>query len=904
MQHPLAMAELVAAVPIILAFCKWIGPGRAAPYAILGAFLLLPRYDPDEKVFGIFLFDKLTVAGASLALGVLCFDRRSLAKLRFRWVDAPILLYIAAPLAGLAFGKTGEVRGSLDQSWTTFAEWGVPYFLARIYYGDRDGPRRLSIVVVAAAVLYIPLCFYEMALGKDWFLRSLLFGFESYAQYRLGGWRPAVMLTGGLELVAWMSLATILATWLWASRERWKTRYLPAWLPPVALLLTTIACRGVYGYLTLLLGFSAIGLILLTRSRWILAPLLLVPPIYIGLRVAGIWDDRILIDLAKLFGDREAGSVGLRLAMENEFLKETADHGLLFGLGGRYAQSWADGWWLMILKRGGLLALIAHYATFLLPPVLFLFRRSSRPVIASAAAGLALFLILQMIDSLHNTPLIAVATLFGGSLTGMFLGESGLARSQVENRRRPASSVEDGHATYRLGDIINAKQAERSTGPTKPVERPAGPTKPAERPTTSEGVVCFLLSVACLLYVFGHARVDGQEAAKFVGGLGSALLFAAVGAIVAGSPRRSLARVAAFGLFFGALGITFNLGLHASSRPFWSADILQGMAISGVIVAGWRRLTGGGSWAYALLAALAATWWVFEPFVRPFPGSQYLFEAGSGSLSLFPVLPWLTLSALGAWLMKTSMAGRVGAALVLGSLAAMGWSLGAVKFPLNPIYAMAGGSLASAVFVLANQALRWSWVRIASEWLGRRWMIFFYVHLSIVPVLVRFGLVQPLIGWTVLACVSIAATWLISAVMSRLRRPFHWPATWVILLVATLAVGFWPGLPGGLTVVLAGGIGLLFAARDEDLATLILGPQMDDPPKFEGAAWLGYATKITLVAGGLVAPELISKLPGPFGLAPRPAVRASTTVDEASGSVSPIPETASPAPHSGGTPIP
>jgi hypothetical protein len=749
--------------------------------------------------------------------------------------------------------------------------------MGRLYFSDREGPRRLSIAVVASATLYIPFCVYEMVMGKDWFLRSFLFRIPTGGDYRLGGWRPLVMLTNGLELVSWMSLSTVMATWLWACRERWQRPYLPAWLPPIALLLTTIACRGIYGYVILTLGLSAIGLILLTRSRWVLVPFLLVPVLYVGLRSTGLWDARILVSMAGLLGDREVSSVGLRLTMEDQFIKESLGHDLIFGLGGRYADSWADGWWLILLKRGGLLALASHYATFLLPAVLFLFRRSTRSVVASAAAGLALFLILHMIDSLHNTPLIAVSTLLGGSLTGFYLGEAGWSRTSGRSRTQSRSrsearvvSAEPGHATYRVGDLES---------------------KPVKRPVESLGSVFFVLATACVLYVFGHARVEGQEPAKFVGGMGSALLFASVGAVVAGSARRSLWRVIAFGLAFGALGITFNLALHPTTRPVWSADILQGMALAGVVVAAWRRITGGGPWADALLVAVSSSWWVFEPFARAWPGSQYLFAKGSpDGLSLFPVLPWLTLSALGAWLFEVSVLSRLTIALGLGILAAIGWSLGPVKFPLNPIYAMAGGSLASAVFGLAEWALRSAWVRSASEWLGRRWLVFFYLHLGIAPVLERIGLIQPFVVWPALALLSIASTWLISWIMSRLRSPFLWPATWVILFASTLAVGFLPGLPSLVVVAIAGGIGLLLASRLDDLAALILGPTLDGPSTAPSTldGWSRDLAKLAMVVAVLVAPEALSRLPKPFGQAPRPDSRPPSVTTEVGSTSQPI----------------
>lgn len=454
----------------------------------------------------------------------------------------------------------------------------------------------------------------------------------------------------------------------------------------------------------------------------------------------------------------------------------------------------------------------------------------------------------------------------GVASSGSRAGNDWRIRSSGVGRPR-ATSTEPGHATYRVGQFDS---------------------KPVRRRVESRETVLFVLAVACVLYVFGHARVEGQEPAKFIGGLGSALLFGSVGAVVAGSPRRSLARSLAFGLAFGVLGITFNLAMHPTTRPFWSADILQGMALSGMVLAVWRRLTGGGAWAYAGLVALASIWWVVEPFARAWPGSQYLFATGSGVLSLFPVLPWLTLAALGAWLVEVSVVSRLTIALVLAILAAQGWSLGPVKFPLNPIYALAGGSLASAVFALAEFAHRSVGVRVATDWLGGRWLIFFYLHLGIAPVLERFGMVGPVVGWSSLALVAIAATWVVAEILYRLRGPFAWPVTWAVLLVGLVAVGFTPGLPGFVIVGLAGGIGLLFASRYDDLADLILGPTLDDlsPASRLSDGWLRYLARVALVVALLIAPEAVSRLPKPFGQASRPEPRPPISATEAAGSIS------------------
>jgi hypothetical protein len=882
MNVPLIKAVWLVWIPIVLILFRAIGPRRAVLVGFLGGELFLPDY---QTVLGPpwfpFVAYKWNLTGLALLVGVLAFDRQTLVRFRPGWLDLPMAAFTLAPLIGLVTGVPGSAGDIADLMVLRGLAWVVPYLMGRLYFGRADGPATVGVALVISGLIYIPFCLYEEFAGPPCYLAGLIYGtpYNVGMVDRLGGWRPEVFLGNGLTVASWMALTTVMAAWLWLGGA-WRLRKGPAWLPTLALLAATLSCRGVYGYILLAIGFATLAATRLFRTRAIFVILIAVPFVYMVARASGLWDGGSLVEAARFMG-RE-GTIAFRLHAEDEIIGKVLGRNPVFGSGnyiwhGDFNQ-WPDGNWLHVLWMGGLVGLTLQLtAIYVLPAGLALSIPARRPDARQAlspAWGLAAWVVLQMIDAMHNTSYLTPIALIGGSLVGMFLASHGVgfeASTDARDRRRargaapPGSSAADaermarpsaasGHVTYRLGDI-------------KP--------KAARRAGDGLGTASFAFALACVFYVFGHAKVDGQEVATFVGGLGSALLFAAVGAVAVASPRRSLPRVAALAVAFGTLGITFNLALHASNRPFWSGDILQGMALSGLVVAAWRRATGGGPWAYAVLAALAASWWVFEPFARSFPGSQYLFESGSGDLSLFPMLPWLTLSAVGAWLVESSVTGRVALALVLGSLAVMGWSLGPVKFPLSPVYAMAGGSLASAAFALAGLCRRWAPVRSASDWLGRRWLVFFYLHLGIATVLGRAGLTWPVAAWVALALLSIGATWVVSWSLEKLRAPFRQPATWVALFAAMLAVGLWPGVPAIAVVGIAGGIGLMFAARFEDLAALILGPKLDDIVPIKVAAWPRHLGKVLLVVAALAAPELVARLPAPFGQAPRVEPRAS-----------------------------
>ena len=863
MQHAIGQGILAAWLPIVLALFRAIGPARALPLALFGGFLLLPRWpECGWPVLGLVVLDKRTLTGLAIALWVACFDRARLSRFRPGLVDLPLLGLVLVPLASAAVNGSGAIRGSIDQSFVHLMEWGVPYLAARVYYDDAEGPSRLARQIAWAGLACVPVIAFESTFGPSCYLANLAYGIHPMGvqtHARLGGWRPEAMLSNGLELAEWMALAATLSLWMW-SIDGWRARMVPGWLSTPILGLAALACRGVYGYAVLAIGLATIPLVFLTRSRVPLLALALVPPIYVAARVGGLWDGQVLVTLAERAGNRD--TTAIRIRAEDGVLGQVRGLGLILGQGGRWPDWSTDGQWPTTLKGSGLVGLALLYATMLVPAALIVSQSPARSTLATPETGLALVIILHAISILHNTSLIVAVPMACGLLAG-------LARSRpTQTGRGPTrggsrvATAEGGHATYRLGEI-NAT---------------------ADVPRVDAGRLVVVLAMACLLYVLGHARVDGQEAARFVGGLGSALLFGAAGAAVAGLGPRPLARAASFGLAFAVLGISFNLALHASSRPTWSADILQGLALAAVVVAGWKGLTGGSPWAFAGLAALTATWWAFEGSARPFPGSQYLYASALDGSSLFPVLPWLSLAAIGASLVRAS-ASACSASAIGFALAAMASWTGLrpfgppVKFPLNPTYALLGASIVSAAFAASGPALRWRPGRVAASWLGRRWLLFFYVHLAIALGLSRAGLTSPVLCWPALAVLSMAATWAISWAADLVRPSFRGPIPWAVLALATVAVGVVPGLPPVAVLAVAWPVGLIFAALHDELATWILGPPtLDAAPVASGSSGV-LAARVAVVVAVLVAPELARRLPPPIGLGPSSTVDAGSARD-------------------------
>jgi hypothetical protein len=338
--------------------------------------------------------------------------------------------FVISPLLSTAGHRFLQARASADQAWQNLTIWAVPYLIGRLYFSDDDGPRRLSIAVVAAGLLTIPICAFEAVLGPKWYLNALIYGIPPHEQVaqRLGGWRPEGFLNSGLELATWMALTTVLACWLWLCRANWRPWRLPAWSPALALGLTTAACRGLYGYAILLIGVPAAVLTRMLGTRAILVALLLIPPAYLGLRISGKWQGRELRELARHAG--KESTVAIRMDAEARRVGEVFDHDPILGFGGRYYDAWSDAWWAMVLRQGGLVGLIAYLTAFLLVPaglaVLRLPLQGGWRPTDPPAWGLAFFVILHAIDALHNTSVFPPATLLGGALVGASLGRRAL----------------------------------------------------------------------------------------------------------------------------------------------------------------------------------------------------------------------------------------------------------------------------------------------------------------------------------------------------------------------------------------------------------------------------------------------------------------------------------------------
>ena len=889
----LATAVFLAWSPVVVVLFKLLGRRTGTLAAVVGGYLFLPRtWIRPPGLLHFLYFEKQAAIGLAIALAMLVWDWRLLLRFRPKAWDIPVLTFTGWAAVVVFAGQfvDWDVADLILQRrlW-----WIFPYLAGRLYFTDTEGAGAISLSIVVATLLLVPLVALEAMVGPAASPMALIYGTPSGMVTRLGGWRPEVFFDHGIELSCWMALAAVTALWLWLGGA-WKPQRGPACWPTFVLVPATLITRGVYGYVDLAAGAAATLVTLAFRTRAAIVVLALSAPLYIGLRVSGGWDGQNIVKSLQSTG-REL-TVAARLVSEDRMIAQVLNHNPAFGFGRPLGFAWraegpvdcqgADGAWLIYLWTTGLVGLsLYHVAQYLIPAGLALSRPRGRPDRARIGApewGLALFVILAMIDGLHNMPSFAPLPLIVGALVGQavnpragsYSGPRGKGRATSEGRgpgqQAHSSAVPEGwDATVRRGGFVLAPAAV-ATG------------------------------LACLLYVFGHGPVEGFEGVKLVGGLGAALLFSAAGAAGSWASRRaSPTRLVVYAVLFAALGASFNLALHPSTRPGNSADILQGMALCGLVVALWRRAFGNAAWADAILAtAPLVVHLVVRPYLRDFPGSQYLF-AGQGPTSadsLFPVFPWLTFAALGGRALRDSAAIDLASGVLLGLGAAAVVTFGPTgsgpvfeKFPMNLPYALLGGALVGLAFALGRFSGFKGPPAQGLRWLGRQGLVFFYAHFGVAKAVEAAHVHEPRAVWLLLAVGSLAATWLISAAASPFARWFRNPAPWLVLFGSIALAWKAPGLPPMQVTALSGLAGLVFAAYYRELAALVAGasspasvtsPRRPDIPEVVAAGPWHALVRAVLLVVALAAPEILAAVLGTTRAAPEvdPTDRPGETV--------------------------
>lgn len=437
----------LAAVPAAC-WSRWPKHLVLAAAFVLG-LLFLPMVtefgdSPESGAFSAILLPGLSltkykVISLAVLLAVLLTDRKRLAQLRLSWVDLPMLAWCLLPIPSVLGGPppadgSDPFTACLSQCLGTFLLWGVPYFVGKLYFGSFERLRDLAIIFVLGALLYIPLCLYEVRMSPQ--LHNRLYGFtqHDFAQtMRFDGFRPMVFMQHGIALGLYMCLAALVGFVLWRYRAGITlsgmalprfARLFP-WLLLV-LAVTTVLIKSTGALLLVVVGFGALVVACRLRTIWPLAILLLISPQYLTARTSGAWSGVALLPLLQTtLGQERAESFEFRQTNE-EMLMARAFEGPAFGWGG-WGRNFVrdkdgtvltipDGLWIIALGERGLPGLITLWLAMLLPVVRFLWQQPvstwSTPR-SAAAMACAFIVVLYMIDNLmngmHNPVFIAMA---------------------------------------------------------------------------------------------------------------------------------------------------------------------------------------------------------------------------------------------------------------------------------------------------------------------------------------------------------------------------------------------------------------------------------------------------------------------------------------------------------------
>ena len=448
----LIFITLLGWIPLTIGLFVVLRPQRAVVASLAGGYLLLPP--ASIPISGLPDYDKMMAATVGILLGTLIFQPHRLLEFRLRWFDLPVLCWVIAPIISSMTNGYGLYDG-LSASLGNIVRWVLAYFIGRLYLGDLEGLRELTLGIICGGLAYIPLILLEMRLSP--FLKGAVYGMYKWEGLRYGSYRPFVFLTTGLELGMWMTGVSLTSLWMWRCGALKRIAGLPfgTLLLPVILVITVL-CRSSGAFVLLLAGWSILWTCTRFNTKLPLLALLLISPTYYSLRMSGLWrGDNLVSFIQQLNADR-AQSLEYRFSCENILIHRALEQPFFgwAGWGGSRVyesngKNWVvtDGIWIIYLGNNGCFGLVAWTSMLLLPPWLFMVRfpvRQWKTDTVGPASVIATILGLYIIDCLLNGFINLLYILGSGALISVYPTESkrGLpieGSSKGEGPRAPRS---------------------------------------------------------------------------------------------------------------------------------------------------------------------------------------------------------------------------------------------------------------------------------------------------------------------------------------------------------------------------------------------------------------------------------------------------------------------------------
>ena len=441
---------------LVVVLFKKFGPRQATAISFVVGWMFLP-----VASYNIILLHntKTVVICLSILACAYHFDKEQLLSFKFNAADIPMILWCTSPFFSSMANGDGFYDG-FSQAFYQSERWGMPYYIARIYFGDTDNIKILSLTLFIGSIVYIPFCLFELIMSPQ--LHRLTYGFHQsdfiQSLRQGGGYRPMVYMDHGLMTSMWMVLGIFLGVWLFfTGLLPKKIMLIPSIYLLLLLMFTTIMMRSMGAVSLLIIGLLVLFLSNITKTSFLLLILLVVPHLYIFTRTTGIWDGRNLSDaISKNYSSDRSESLQFRFDNE-KILIDKALKGSFFGWGGFGRSrvyndegrdiSVTDGLWIMILGLNGIYGLTMLVIAIQCPTILFFLRVNPaewKTKKWGLSAVMAIFLCIYMIDNLLNAMINPIYMLFNGSLISMLLNSSkgpafnndtGVLEAQTEQNR-------------------------------------------------------------------------------------------------------------------------------------------------------------------------------------------------------------------------------------------------------------------------------------------------------------------------------------------------------------------------------------------------------------------------------------------------------------------------------------
>jgi hypothetical protein len=380
---PLAVAVLVAWIPLTIVLFSRMAPARAAAISLVVGVYFLPAAQgvtlpllPD--------LERRTIPPLAILLATAMQKRPFLREVRIGKLNAAcfallIISDIARVLANrdpLHYGGT-HVDGLVLQNIITF--WsedalliGVMFYSGAAIGRSPEGLRAFLKTWLAVALLYIPLAAIEVRLSPR--VNLAVYGYFQHdfmQMVRSGGYRPIVFMGHGLELALALAGSALVA--LSVSGSRMRILFLGVRGTTWALFGLLSVCKSAaamsYGFGGLILQkFFSPGL-RVTIARLIALTILIYPI----MRLGGWLNATNVGEAVSVFGEERTGSLVFRLDNEDRMLVKAMQRPwtgwggfaryFVYDSGGR-SLTVPDGSWIIEFASGGVPRFVAMFGLF------------------------------------------------------------------------------------------------------------------------------------------------------------------------------------------------------------------------------------------------------------------------------------------------------------------------------------------------------------------------------------------------------------------------------------------------------------------------------------------------------------------------------------------------------------